>query len=215
MVTGLLNFEYGEFDTNLTFVISGRDPLEQHWTELAGGICRIALEPFTLDETQRYLHNQAIYDARLVEQIHEGTGGLPVLVELLAATNPQPGVPLPDVSKDAVERFLQWIPKEERRRSVACRYCRASLIMTSWVCTGQRCCGYICLAVDAEFVRTNAERGWFYHEKVRELMLRHLRHTTPKDLEDAHSRLAVSLLMSRHNSISQVKRCMTVKYGVD
>ncbi|HEX9869351.1 MAG TPA: ATP-binding protein, partial [Candidatus Tectomicrobia bacterium] len=50
----LLNFEYGEFDTNLTFVISGRDPLEQHWTELAGTFGHIALEPFTLDETHLY-----------------------------------------------------------------------------------------------------------------------------------------------------------------
>jgi tetratricopeptide (TPR) repeat protein len=187
----LLNFEYGEFDTNLTFVISGRDPLEQHWTELAGGICRIALDPFTLDETQRYLHNQAIYDDRLVTQIHEDTGGLPVLVELLAATKPQPGVPLPDVSKDAVERFLQWIPQEERRRvallaATPRQFNRDTLSVTlssdaastfSWLST-------------QSFVRTNAERGCFYHEKVRELMLRHLRHTTPKDLEEAHSRLA-------------------------
>jgi hypothetical protein len=41
---------------------------------------------------------------------------LPVLVELLAATNPQPGVPLPDISKDAVARFLQWTQQEEHRR---------------------------------------------------------------------------------------------------
>jgi len=187
----LLNFEYGEFDTNLTFVISGRDPLEQHWTDLAGTIGHIALEPFTFDETELYLQNQRIYDAGLVKQIHEATKGLPVLAELLAATNPQPGLPLPDVSKDAVERFLQWIPEEEHRRmallaAVPRQFHRDILSvalgndvtdMFSWLST-------------QSFVRRNAERGWFYHEKVRELMLRHLRHTTPKDLEEAHSQLA-------------------------
>lgn len=38
---GLLDLKYGDFNTNLSFVISGREPLEQHWTELAGTICRL------------------------------------------------------------------------------------------------------------------------------------------------------------------------------
>ena len=43
-----------------------------------------------LDETRLYLSNQDITDERLVTQIHSDTGGLPVLVELLAATKPSP-----------------------------------------------------------------------------------------------------------------------------
>jgi hypothetical protein len=187
----LFNFEYGEFDTNLTFAISGRDPLEQHWTELAGAICHIALEPFALDETRLYLQNQGIYDVRLVEQIHEDTGGLPVLVELLAATKPQPGVPLPDVSKDAVERFLQWIPQEERRQvallAAVPRQFHRDILSAA---LGSDATSTFAWLSTQSFVRTTAERGCFYHEKVRELMLRHLRNTTPKDLEEAHARLA-------------------------
>jgi tetratricopeptide (TPR) repeat protein len=188
----LFNFEYGEFDTNLTFVISGRDPLEQHWTKLVGTICHMALEPFTPDETRLYLNNQSIYDDQLVRQIHEDTEGLPVLVELLATTKPQPGMPLPDVSKDAVERFLQWIPQEERRRvallaAVPRQFNRDLLSAT----LGSDATNTFAWLSTQSFVRVNAERGWFYHEKVRELMLRHLRHTTPKDLEEAHMRLAV------------------------
>src|SRR5262249_45666637 len=109
--------KYGELDTNLTFIIAGRDPLEQHWTDLAGSICHIALEPFTFGETQCYLYKQRITDDRLITQIHEDTGGLPVLIELLAATKPQSGATLPDVSKDAVERFLLWVPQEGRRQA--------------------------------------------------------------------------------------------------
>jgi hypothetical protein len=94
----LFNFEYGEFDTRVMFVVSGRESLEQHWTELAGLVCHNSLEPFTLDELQLYLSNHDITDNELVNQIYEDTNGLPVLVELLAAAKPQPGMPLPDVS---------------------------------------------------------------------------------------------------------------------
>lgn len=40
----LFDFEYGDFSTNLIFVIAGREPLEQHWTALAGDICHMPLE---------------------------------------------------------------------------------------------------------------------------------------------------------------------------
>jgi hypothetical protein len=186
----LFEFEYGEFNTRLTFVVSGRDPLEQHWTELTDVLCRVPLELFTPDETRLYLSNQGITDERLVTQIHSDTGGLPVLVELLAATKPQPGMPLPDISKDVVERFLQWTPQEERRRvallaAVPRQFSRDILSaalgtdspnMFNWIAA-------------QSYIRTSTERGCFYHEKVRELMLRHLRYTTPGDLTATHARL--------------------------
>jgi tetratricopeptide (TPR) repeat protein len=185
-----LNFKYGECDTNLTFVISGRDPIDQHWTEIASSICHVSLEPFTVDETRLYLANRSITDESLVKQIHEDTGGLPVLVELLAGTNPKPGLPLPDISKDAVRRFLQWIPEEERRRvallAAVPRQFNLDILNAS-------------LGVDAEtqflwlstqsYIRTSKIRGWFYHEKVRELMLRYLHNTISAELEATHRRL--------------------------
>ncbi len=56
----LFNSEYGELSAWLTFVLSGRDVLEQHWTEQAGNICHMRLEPFTVEETRVYLSNQGI-----------------------------------------------------------------------------------------------------------------------------------------------------------
>ena len=174
------DFEYGEFTTRLTFVVSGRDPLEQHWTELAGALCRVPLEPFTLDETRLYLSNQDITDERLVTQIHSDTGGLPVLVELLAATKPQPGAPLPDISKDAVERFLQWTPQEERRQAALLaavpRQFNRDILSAA---LGSDAAGIFNWLTAQSYIRTNTERGCFYHEKVRELMLRHLRQHDP------------------------------------
>jgi hypothetical protein len=186
----LCKFEYGEFNTNLTFVISGRDPLEQYWTELAGDICHVPLEPFTPEETRLYLSNQGIADEQLITQIHADTGGLPVLVELLAATKPQPGVPLPDISKDAVERFLQWTPQEERRRvallAAVPRQFNRDILSAA---LGTDASSMFNWLAAQSYIRTSTERGWFYHEKVRELMLRHLRNTTPGDLAATHTRL--------------------------
>ncbi|MFZ1599716.1 MAG: tetratricopeptide repeat protein, partial [Anaerolineae bacterium] len=188
----LFRFEYGEFNTHLTFVISGRDPLEQHWTELAGDLCRLSLEPFTPDETRLYLGNQHITDEQLVAQIHADTGGLPVLVELLAATRPQPGAPLADISKDAVERFLQWTPQEERRQAALLaavpRQFNRDILSAA---LGSDATPVFKWLREQSYIRTSTERGCFYHERVRELMLRHLRQTTPGDLTAAHQRLAV------------------------
>ena len=186
----LFDFEYGEFTTRLTFVVSGRDPLEQHWTELAGALCRVPLEPFMLDETRLYLSNQDIIDERLVTQIHSDTGGLPVLVELLAATRPQPGAPLADISKDAVERFLQWTPQEERRQAALLaavpRQFNRDILSAA---LGSDATGMFNWLTAQSYIRTSTERGWFYHEKVRELMLRYLQHTAPSDLAATHARL--------------------------
>ncbi|MBI1763132.1 MAG: tetratricopeptide repeat protein, partial [Acidobacteria bacterium] len=187
----LCGFEHGDFNTNLSFVIAGREPLEQHWTDLAGDICHMPLEPFTPEETRAYLLTREITDDHVVAQIHEDTGGLPVLVELLAATNPQPGVPLRDVSKDAVERFLQWVEQEERRRAalLAAVPRRFNRDILSAALGSDATVTFNWLATQS-FVRRNTEDGWFYHEKVRELMLRHLRNTTPKDADGAHAHLA-------------------------
>jgi tetratricopeptide (TPR) repeat protein len=188
----LFNFEYGEFDTNLSFVIAGRDPLDQSWIGLTETICRITLEPFSPDETRMYLGNQEITDDTLVTQTHEVTGGLPVLVALLASTKPQPGVPLPDVSTDAVKRFLQWVPQEDHRWialiAAVPRYFNRETLSAALNSDATDSFGWLS---NQSFVRRNPERGYGYHEKVRELMLRHLRDTAPKDLDDAHSRLTV------------------------
>jgi tetratricopeptide (TPR) repeat protein len=187
----LFNFEYGEFNTNLSFVIAGRDPLDQSWVGLTDTICQITLEPFSPDETRIYLGNHRITDDKLVTQIYEDTGGLPVLVALLAATKPEPGRPLPDVSTDAVKRFLQWVPQEDHHRiALLAAVPRYFNLDTLSVGLGSDAKDPFEWLSTQSFVRRHTERGYSYHEKVRELMLRHLRDTAPKWLDGAHSRLA-------------------------
>jgi tetratricopeptide (TPR) repeat protein len=187
----LFKFEYGEFPGSITFVIGGRDLLDQRWTEFAQALCHVILEPFSLEETCTYLSNEGITDESLATQIHHDTGGLPVLVELLAATKPLPGQPLADISKDAVKRFLQWVPDQDRRHAallaavprqfnrdvLSAAFGHDATTLFNWLST-------------QSFIRTNTQRGWFYHERVRELMLRYLRSATPHDLTATHARLA-------------------------
>jgi len=186
----LVNFEYGDLDERLTLVISGRDPLSQQWTSFASAICHITLEPFTPDETRQYLSNRDITDEALVQQIHADTGGLPVLVELLAGTHPHPGLPLPDISPDAVKRFLQWIPDESQRQvalfAAVPRQINRDIL---GAVLGAESARQFTWLTAQSYMRTSTTRGWFYHEKVRELMLRFLRHTQPSDLTAAHQRL--------------------------
>jgi tetratricopeptide (TPR) repeat protein len=187
----LYNLEYGDLNTHATFVISGRDALEQHWTELADTICFMPLEPFTLEETRQYLRAREITDEALVRQIQKDTGGLGVLVELLAATKPQPGMPLRDIAADAVQRFLQWTPQEERRRAALVAAVPRQFnrdILTAAL--GEDATGLFNWLDRQSYNRTSKERGCFYHERVRELMLRYLRTTTPDDLKETHKRLA-------------------------
>ena len=188
----LVDGKHGDFSSWASFIVSGRDPLEQHWTELAGLMSHVQLEPFTLDETAIYLSNQNIKDEMLVKQIYEDTGGLPVLVELLASTKPQPGVPLPDISRNAVERFLQWTPDEEKRHaaliaSVPRQFNQEILQAVLGQDKGKELFYWL---AGQSFVRSNTERGYFYHDKVRVLMLRHQKNITPGELSATHAALA-------------------------
>ncbi|MCX7755823.1 MAG: AAA family ATPase, partial [Anaerolineales bacterium] len=187
----LFKFEYGDLELGVSFILSGRDPLEQHWTELAGLMTHIRLEPFTPEETATYLSNRGITDAGLVRQIHEDTGGLPVLVELLAATNPQPGQPLADISRDAVQRFLQWTPEEDKRRAALLaaipRQFHQDILK---VLLGEAGVPLFHWLTAQSYIRSMQERGWFYHDKVRMLMVRYQYHSAPQEAAACHAALA-------------------------
>ncbi len=182
--------KYGKLSAWVSFVISGRDQLNQRWTDLGKRLTRLALEPFELKETREYLINRSITDEALIEQIHNDTGGLPVLVELLAATNPQPGQPLRDITSDAVERFLQWTPNEMHSVPLLAAIPRQFNKDVLIVLLGDDAEVKFEWLVEQSYIRSESKRGWFYHDKVRTLMLRHQHNLSPKALEENHSQLA-------------------------
>ncbi len=187
----LFRGEYGALFEGVYFVLSGRDPLEQHWSEFMGVMAHLHLEPFTLEETRAFLGNRGITDEALVQQIHTDTGGLPVLVELLSGANPQPGQPLPDVSQDAIERFLQWTQDETHRQAALLaaipRQFNQSVLTPLLEENTPQLFRWLCRQ---SYVHTDSERGWFYHEKVRALMLRYQGQVDHAQLADRHGVLA-------------------------
>jgi tetratricopeptide (TPR) repeat protein len=186
----LFTFEYGNLNVRLTFVISGRDPLDQHWTQLGRRLLRLVLEPFELKETREYLVNRGITDEALIERIHHDTAGLPVLVELLAATNPRSGVALPDISKDAVDRFLQWTSPDKRKIALLAAVPRGlnqDILSALLASDGAAMFNWL---TSQSYVRSNSERGWYYHSIIRRLLLRYLRNASPAELTQANMRLA-------------------------
>jgi predicted ATPase len=62
----VFTFHYGRISAWASFVISGRDELEQRWTELGKRLVRLTLEPFELQETHEYLNNRNITDETLI-----------------------------------------------------------------------------------------------------------------------------------------------------
>ncbi len=186
----LFTAHYQEISARVSFVISGRDPLEQHWTALGKRLVRLALEPFELKETREYLINRNITDETLIEQIHRDTAGLPVLVELLAATDPQPGRPLPDISKNAVDRFLQWTPADRREIALLAAIPRQFNQDILAILLGADAPRLFEWLSERGYIRSDSQRGWFYHEKVRELMLRYQKNRSPDELEKKHGLLA-------------------------
>jgi tetratricopeptide (TPR) repeat protein len=111
-------------------------------------------------------------------------------VELLAATNPQPGQPLPDISKDAVERFLQWTPPEMHKVALLAAIPRQFNRDVLLTLLGDGTEPKFDWLIDQSYIRSDSERGWFYHEKVRALMLRYQHNLSPKELNECHSTLA-------------------------
>ena len=187
----LFKVEFGDIPLGVTFVISGRDPLDQRWTEFGSVIAYLHLEPFTLDETRKYLANRDVIDNSLVERIHKDTAGLPVLIELLAATKPKPGFPLADISSDAVERFLQWIPEADRREVALVAAVPRQFNKDVLSAMLQRDAAELFAWLSAQsFTRRDDARGWYYHEKVRELMLRYKQRSSPSDVAAVHAQLA-------------------------
>jgi tetratricopeptide (TPR) repeat protein len=186
-----LHSDHGDIHPTFVVVVAGRDELGQQFAEFRDAVSYIRLEPFSTEETARYLAQRGVTDPLLVKAIQRDTAGLPVLVELLASRNPTPGTALPDISGAAVERFLSWIEDALLRR--------ASLFASvpRWFD-----CEILTSALNEDatdafewlqqeaFVRppTSTVSGYHFHEKVRELMLRHLRNQRPTEVSDAHSR---------------------------
>jgi len=184
----LLMGAFGQFSSNVLFVIAGRYALgqNQNWTRFRKAMRQVELKEFTEEEAKDYLIRSGITDEKLISQFIEVSERLPVLLALLVSSPSQ----LPhDVSGDAVQRFLQGLTSEQREAALIASLPRyfnidilASILGDE---AGKRAFEWLSRA---HFVKTS-ENGWVYHDVVRLMMLRYFRKRSNQQFIDTHKLL--------------------------
>jgi Tfp pilus assembly protein PilF len=190
----LLNDRYdASLHPNCLICIAGRDPLNKNaWIEWEELIARSELEPFTEAEARLYLASCAITQESIVQEIWRlSSGGLPVLIAMMAQGAPREVEQISDPCEDAVERFLRW-EQDEKKRKIAQNAALLRLINQDVLAV---------LTSDAEadslfdWLKSRSfvvqhPNGWQYHNLVRGLMLRYQRKVSLKSWAALHEKLA-------------------------
>ncbi|MEK8144322.1 hypothetical protein NKH18_28190 [Streptomyces sp. M10(2022)] len=106
-------------------MLSGQLRLDSRvWGDRLGQVTEVCLEVFTEDEARTLLATHGVTDGPSVELVLRLSGRLPLLVDMLARSDPSdPGAGdgAGDPSETAVERFLKWEPDARRREAaLAC-----------------------------------------------------------------------------------------------
>jgi tetratricopeptide (TPR) repeat protein len=190
----MLDDRYSEsVHPNCLVCIAGRDPLSRNaWTDWEDLIARSELEPFTEEEARRFLAGKQVTDEAVVHEIWRlSSGGLPILIAMLAENAPSRLEQVNDRCEQAVERFLKW-EKEEKNRKILLGAALPRLlnrdvlaVLTSEAEAEERF-GWL---KGRSFVLEYSE-GWRYHGIVREQMMRCVRRVSQKEWAGLHGKLA-------------------------
>jgi gas vesicle protein len=189
----LLDGRYGDITPNFLLGIAGRDPLSRNiWADMESWIARSELEPFTQDETRQYLTNSGITSEAVIQEIWRlSSGGLPLLIGMMAQATPTSINVIVDPCEEAVERFLKW-ELDGTKRQLALNAALPRMLNRD----------ILALLVDKSAVNDLFEwlkersfvvehpEGWQYHNIVREQMLRYQRRISPKGWKEQHTQLA-------------------------
>ncbi|MCL2729386.1 MAG: tetratricopeptide repeat protein [Actinomycetia bacterium] len=184
---------YGALPANVVVVLSGQRSFGAgHWGGWADFVAELPLGPFSEAEARALLSAKGVADEAVVTEVLRLSGGLPVLVSLLAENSPSRPGEVGDPSGTAVERFLRWEPDPVRRAAaLACALPRRldedvfraavdapAAALYPWLC-------------GLPFVGARGSRVQ-YHDIVRDQMLRLQRHRSRHDLAARHARLAAA-----------------------
>ncbi|MBW4512941.1 MAG: hypothetical protein KME64_41600 [Scytonematopsis contorta HA4267-MV1] len=189
----LLDGRYGELRPNFLMVIAGRDFLNRNlWADLESWIARSELEPFTPGQARQYLTERGITNEAVIDEIWRlSSGGLPLLIGMMAQVVPTSVDLVTDVCEDAVERFLKW-EEDKTKRQLSLNAALPRILNRD----------ILALFVDEAAVNDLFEwlkgrsfvvehtEGWQYHNIVREQMLRYQLRISPKEWEKQHTQLA-------------------------
>jgi tetratricopeptide (TPR) repeat protein len=105
----VLEGRYGQLPADTVLAIAGRDPLDRgRWSPYLSVLADMPLSPFGEAESRQLLSSRGITDEKVVRVILQISGGLPLLLAMLAEHQPADAAAVGDPTGDAVERFLKW-----------------------------------------------------------------------------------------------------------
>jgi tetratricopeptide (TPR) repeat protein len=112
----VLEGRYGRLPARIVLTIAGRRPVDRgSWSPYLGILADIPLAPFDEAHVRELLALKGVEDPRVADVIIRLSGGLPLLVAMLAEHQPDDASCVGDPSGDAVERFLKWESDPARR----------------------------------------------------------------------------------------------------
>ncbi|MGW0780478.1 tetratricopeptide repeat protein [Streptomyces sp. NPDC002913] len=183
--------EYGSLPVNVQIVLSGQLRLDTRvWGDCMGQVTEVSLDVFSEEEARTLLATHGVTDEAGIELVLRLSGRLPLLVDMLARSDPGRNAGIGDPSETAVERFLKWEPDEERRE--AALVCALPLLVDEDVYRAvvpEAAGGSYAWLRGLAFVSPQDGRCR-YHDVVRAAMLRLQRTRSPARWQEAHIRLA-------------------------
>ncbi|MEB8342615.1 tetratricopeptide repeat protein [Streptomyces endophyticus] len=184
---------HGVLPSNVVVVTAGQRPLDlARWGADAAVLETMPLDPFTDDEARALLAAKGVTDEPLVAKILNVTGGLPVLVSMLANGRPTSLEDIGDPSTAAATLFLRWEREDRRDVALACALPRrldADVFRAAVDCADDEADGLYGWLRGLAFVSDRSGRAQ-YHEVVRRQMLCLQRQRSPRDWSRRHVRLA-------------------------
>ncbi|MFF2626022.1 tetratricopeptide repeat protein [Kitasatospora griseola] len=188
----LVSDRYGELPANVLVVLAGQGRLDtQCWGDWLDLVADLPLAVFTETEARQLLAAKGVTDEHVIEVVLRLSGRLPLLVSTLAESQPAAAAEVGDPSGTAVERFLKWETRPERRAAaLACALpqeldedvYRAAVADED----ARELFGWL---RSMPFVIDRAGRC-HYHEVVRTAMLRLQRQQSPARWRQQHAQLA-------------------------
>ncbi|MFD9745981.1 tetratricopeptide repeat protein [[Kitasatospora] papulosa] len=183
--------EYGSLPVNVQIVLAGQLRLDTRvWGDRLGQVTEVSLEVFSEEEARTLLATHGVTDEPSIELVLRLSGRLPLLVDMLARSDPGGGAATGDPSETAVERFLKWEPDPERREAaLACALPLQTDEDIYRAVVPESAAGSYAWLRGLAFVSPQAGRCR-YHDVVRAAMLRLQRTRSPARWQQAHILLA-------------------------
>ena len=191
----LLDFysgNFGDASPNIYFIIAGHESLQKtEWSSFESIIEYIPLDVFNDDETLSLLQSRGVSDTELIRTITELSGNLPLLVATLASqsqSSPDKEL-LRSVTDTAVDRFLKWVTEPSHRQLALNMSLPLDFNLDNvGLFLKEEIEGSFDWLIKQPFVKKRGN-NWFYHDLVREQMLRYSFSRSIESWESNHQTL--------------------------